>query len=72
MNTPDNNETISITYKNWRGETSERRIQPISIWFGSTKWHTNDQWFLKANDVNKAEERDFAMQDIINWQSDEK
>lgn len=56
-----------IIYTNWRGETSERSIVPIKIWFGSTKWHNGKQWFIRALDVEKNEERDFALKDIKKW-----
>lgn|SRR3990167_9778836 len=57
---------IRIVYKNWRGETREREIIPQSIWFGSTKWHPDEQWLLKAIDVEKNEERDFQLVNIMN------
>lgn len=55
---------LTITYTNWRGETSEREIIPIRPWFGATEWHPEPQWLLKAIDVAKGAERDFAMKDI--------
>lgn len=58
---------VKIIYTNWRGETSERLIIPIKIWFGSTKWHNDKQWFIRALDVEKNEERDFALKDIKKW-----
>lgn len=39
-------------------------IEPVKIWFGSTEWHPQQQWFLKARDVTKKAERDFALIDI--------
>lgn len=57
----EKNKNISINYTNWRGETRDRNIQPIEIWFGSNKWHTDKQWMLKAIDLDKGEERDFAL-----------
>jgi len=56
-----------VIYKNWRGETAERHILPIRIWFGQTEWHPNDQWFLTALDLDKKVERDFALKDIEQW-----
>lgn len=56
-----------IIYTNWRGETAERTITPISIWFGHTEWHKEDQWLLKAIDTEKDAERDFALKDIKEW-----
>jgi hypothetical protein len=59
---------VSIKYTNWRGETEIRRIIPIKIWFGNTEWHKGKQWPLKATDIEKAVERDFALKDIHSWQ----
>jgi predicted DNA-binding transcriptional regulator YafY len=59
--------SIKILYKNWKNETSIRHIQPIQIWYGSTEWHKEDQWLMKALDLDKDEERDFALKDIIEW-----
>jgi len=56
--------TIEIEYTNWKGKTSKRRIIPIGISFESTEWHPEPQWLLKAHDLDKQAERDFAMRDI--------
>ena len=63
MNNKDS-QVINITYTNWRGETNPRRIIPIKVWFGKTEWHPEEQWFLKARDVDKNAVRDFALKDI--------
>lgn len=55
---------VTLTYTNWRGETAERTITPQSIWFGSTEWHPEPQWLLRAWDCEKQAERDFAMKDF--------
>lgn len=51
-------------YRNHRGVVSERFVKPITLWFGKTGWHPEYQWFLKAFDLDKRSERDFALQDI--------
>ncbi len=61
-----NPKVIRIQYTNWRNEASERSIIPIEVWFGKTEWHPEEQWFLKALDVAKNTERDFAFRDIAN------
>ncbi len=66
-NEDKNIKELRIIYTNWRGETAERVILPISIWFGSTQWHPTQQWLLKAHDVEKDAERDFALLDIKNF-----
>lgn len=58
------NRQLSFIYKNWRGESSQRNVMPLTIWFGVTEWHPRPQWFLRATDLDKNESRDFAMQDI--------
>jgi predicted DNA-binding transcriptional regulator YafY len=63
----DKAKTVSIKYTNWRGETSIRSIVPLKIWFGSTEWHKDNQWLLKAFDIDKDAERDFTLSDIQNW-----
>jgi predicted DNA-binding transcriptional regulator YafY len=58
---------VTVTYRNYRGETAERSIIPIRIWFGSTEWHPGEQWFLDAFDVNKNAVRSLALRDILDW-----
>ena len=56
--------TLIITYTNWRGETAERRIIPIKFHVAETSWHPGPQWLLKALDVDRDLERDFAVSGI--------
>ena len=58
---------LRIEYTNWRGETSVRTIVPLNIWFGSTEWHPVEQWLMRAVDIEKDAERDFALTDIKKW-----
>lgn len=58
-----------ITYKNWKGETAERLVCPDRVWYGETEWHPKKQWFLRAYDVLKDADRDFAMSDILKWEN---
>ena len=64
-----NNKHLNIIYTNYKGETAERAVEPKNIWFGSTEWHPQEQWFLKAHDLGKNEERDFALVDITGIKS---
>lgn len=59
--------TVDIDYTNWRGERSARHIQVIDMRFGSTDWHPKEQWLVRAVDIDKGEEREFAMDDIHSW-----
>jgi len=56
--------SLQFIYKNWEGEIRERTVVPTKIWFGHTDFHKEDQWFLKALDIEKDAERDFALKDI--------
>jgi predicted DNA-binding transcriptional regulator YafY len=61
---------FKIDYTNYKGERSVRTIRPICIWFGSTEYHKEPQFLLNALDVDKNEERDFAMKDIHDLELD--
>ena len=63
------NEAVTILYTNWKGETSERDIKPIELWFGATEYHPEEQWLLRALDIEKNDERNFAMKDIQKWET---
>lgn len=58
---------LKFKYKNWEGEMAVREVIPIKIWFGETKWHKGKQWFLKAKDIKKNAERDFALRDVLKF-----
>jgi predicted DNA-binding transcriptional regulator YafY len=58
---------LSFEYTNWEGEEAVRKVVPIKIWYGKTEFHPKEQWFLKAMDIEKNEERDFAVKDIIKF-----
>jgi predicted DNA-binding transcriptional regulator YafY len=61
---------VIIDYTNWRGERAERRVNPVSIWYGKTEWHPEEQWLLSAFDMRDdgtAIMKDFAMRDIHSW-----
>ena len=53
-----------VGYTNYRGEHSHRSIIPQRVWYGSTEYHPNPQWFLKAFDTDKQADRDFALCDF--------
>jgi hypothetical protein len=62
---PQADEVVArITYTNWRGETSVRRIIPKSVRYGSTEWHPEPQWLLLAWDDDKKADREFALKDF--------
>lgn len=56
---------LSFKYTNWRGIMAQRRVQCIGVWHGSTEYHPNEeQWFLRALDLDKNETRDFPIKEI--------
>lgn len=57
---------VKIDYLNWRGERYVRSVEPQSIWFGSTRWHHEPQWLMKARGEDGAL-KDYAMKDIKSW-----
>ena len=56
-----NADIATFLYVNHRGKVSFRTVRPIRIWFGSTAWHNESQWFMEAFDLDKMETRDFAL-----------
>ncbi len=56
---------LIFEYVNWKGERAIRKVKPITIWYGETDFHKGKQWFLKALDLDKNAERDFALKDVI-------
>lgn len=55
---------VEIGYTNYRGEFAVRCILPLAFWYGSTDWHPEPQWLVKAYDADKGAERDFAFKDF--------
>lgn len=51
-------------YRNWRGEIAVRRLRAIAFRHGATEWHPTPGLMLKAVDLDKDVERDFAVADF--------
>lgn len=60
---------VEILYTNYRGEQAWRSILPVKLWFGVTEWHTGEQWFIDAEDVDRKVMRSFALHSIRIWRS---
>jgi hypothetical protein len=56
---------INFRYRNWQGVTADRCARIISLVYGSTDWHPEPQWLLKAFDFEKQAERLFAIKDMV-------
>lgn len=55
---------LAFGYRNWRGKVAERRAEVLGIKWGATSWHPEPGWLLRALDLDKGEERLFAMADM--------
>ena len=63
----ENEKIVTIVYTNYKGKTAVRKIIPQDIYFGSTEWHPENQWLMRAYDVDKEADRTFAIKDIKTW-----
>jgi predicted DNA-binding transcriptional regulator YafY len=63
-------QAVRILYKNYKGETSWRRIVPGQVRFGANEWHPQAQWLMDALDLDKGAPRSFAMAEIQQWKVD--
>ena len=52
-------------YINYKGIKSTRNVIPMSLYFGSTEFHPENQWLVVAYDLDRQRERTFALNDII-------
>ena len=58
---------VRVVYRNWRGETTERRIVPTCIWYGEISFSPGEQWLLDGFDLDSRTMRTFAMSGIVQW-----
>lgn len=65
MKQPDDHPPLRFRYTNWRGEVAIRLVWPIEWKYGSTEWHPESQWLLRAFDLDKQEIREFAASGIV-------
>jgi 8-oxo-dGTP pyrophosphatase MutT (NUDIX family) len=56
--------TLKFEYKNHRGSTKIREVEPQRIFFGTTPHITEQEWLLEGRDVEKNENRCFVLKDI--------
>src|SRR3989442_270396 len=58
---PSSEFTYQTMYTNYRGETGMHLITPKRLWWGTTEYHPDPQWFLTAQDDERNVDRDFAL-----------
>lgn len=64
----EDEKVVHISYTNFRGETGERDILPLSIQYMSTMYHPTSQWIMRVHDLEKGY-REIAIKDIHSWKS---
>ena len=55
---------LSFVYKNYKNVVENRHVRPIKIYRGATMYHKEEQYLLQAFDIDRSEERHFAIADI--------
>ena len=58
---------VEIDYTNHRGERAKRQIIPARMVWTTSDYHEGEQWFCIAWDVEKKDDRFFAMTGIHSW-----
>lgn len=58
-----------IKYTNYRGETQERCVVPLELFYGETQWHKGEQWFVRAFCLRNQDVRCFPFAGIKEWQT---
>ena len=56
--------TLKFEYKNYKGSSKIREVQPKGITFGLTPHITEPEWLLQATDLEKNEEQFFVLKNI--------
>lgn len=57
---------IEFDYVNYKGEASLRKVLPQQLEYGTTPYHKEPQFLLRAFDLVKEVERTFAIKDMSN------
>jgi hypothetical protein len=60
-------QNVIVSYTNFRGETDNRLIKPLKIWFGTNDFHSQPQWLIDVIDLERNVERTFALNSIHKW-----
>jgi predicted DNA-binding transcriptional regulator YafY len=60
----EHHKRVKFGYTNYRGEPDDRMVMVSGVWFGTSPWYPEPQWFMRAWDAEKREYRDFAMRDM--------
>ncbi len=61
--------TVTIAYRNWRGQVEARDIVPRKLVFSVSAFKTfpAPEWLLHAYCKSRKAERVFSVKDILHW-----
>jgi hypothetical protein len=57
---------IEFDYINYKGIAGHRTVKVRGFRFGSNEFHPESQWLMEGYDMKKADNRVFAMRDMVN------
>jgi 5-methylcytosine-specific restriction protein A len=58
---------VLMEYINYKGEVEVREVMPQYVKYGTTDWHRRPQWLLQCTDIDKNEDRTFALSSIMHF-----
>lgn len=62
-------QVVTITYLNYRGNVTKRRVLPFKFHFGTNEWYKEPQWLMLAFDFEKQAMREFALKNVRSWEA---
>jgi hypothetical protein len=66
---PPADNIVTFEYRNHRGEVRTVRINALAahMWTGSTRHYPDEQPLLTAWDMDRQDERTYAMRNVLSW-----
>jgi len=61
---------LKFVYKNYKKQFSVRNVIPIRVYWGSTEFHTEEQWLMECFDIDKEANMTFAINDMTHFLKD--
>ena len=52
---------LEFSYVNYKGIVGTRRVNPLSVRWGTSEWYSSPQWLLMCWDLDKQDRREFAL-----------
>lgn len=56
---------LVILYRDYRGEIARYRVRPRGLFYAASAWHPEPQYHLRALDLDRDADRDFALAGIL-------